>query len=266
MFIIVTSNNYHKCKHNILLIICKQYFFHAFYFCINYFVYLCKIIFNSLIMVSRIEAILTAKDLTQTQFAASINIQRSTLSHILSGRNKPSLDFVLKVVEAFPEINIEWLTLGIGEMYKAGYEVENDGRNSTKKQQGTTYSLFDDLEDEQINEVYVSDNASSKNKSNSSASNTTNSSKQVNNNTQSVVNLKSPVGVNGNNSSATAADMETPSVRYSADEVNHDSQMKNRNSESVSNVEIPIVENVNKKLRAESVVILYNDGTYQVLK
>ena len=60
--------------------------------------------------------------------------------------------------------------------------------------------------------------------------------------------------------------METPSVRYSADEVNHDSQMKNRNSESVSNVEIPIVENVNKKLRAESVVILYNDGTYQVLK
>lgn len=59
-----------------------------------------------------------AKKLSPTQFAAAINIQRSTLSHILSGRNNPSLDFIIKVVETFPDINLDWLARGVGDMYK----------------------------------------------------------------------------------------------------------------------------------------------------
>ena len=44
-----------------------------------------------------------------SSFAEKIGVQRSSISHILSGRNKPSLDFVLKVLSAFPEVELYWL-------------------------------------------------------------------------------------------------------------------------------------------------------------
>lgn len=56
--------------------------------------------------------------LNATTFADKIGVQRSSMSHILSGRNKPSLDFILKIYDAFPEINLPWLTLGEGEFSK----------------------------------------------------------------------------------------------------------------------------------------------------
>ena len=68
-------------------------------------------------MVDRINLILKVKNITPKQFAEEIGIQPSGMSHILSGRNRPSLDFVMKVVSRYPEIDIRWLTLGVGEMY-----------------------------------------------------------------------------------------------------------------------------------------------------
>ncbi len=50
--------------------------------------------------------------------AEKIEVQRSSISHILSGRNKPSLDFVLKVLKAFPEVELYWLINGVGEFPK----------------------------------------------------------------------------------------------------------------------------------------------------
>ncbi|GAA4898793.1 helix-turn-helix transcriptional regulator [Flaviramulus aquimarinus] len=50
-----------------------------------------------------------------SSFAEKIGVQRSSISHILSGRNKPSLDFVLKVLSAFPEVDLYWLFNGKGE-------------------------------------------------------------------------------------------------------------------------------------------------------
>ncbi|HET8736442.1 MAG TPA: helix-turn-helix transcriptional regulator, partial [Pricia sp.] len=47
-------------------------------------------------------------------FADTIQVQRSSISHLLSGRNKPSLEFVLKVVKNFPEVNLYWLLNGKG--------------------------------------------------------------------------------------------------------------------------------------------------------
>ncbi len=75
-----------------------------------------------------------AKKLSPTQFAAAINIQRSTLSHILSGRNNPSLDFIIKVVETFPDINLDWLARGVGEMYnnKTGNEKPDATQSKPK--------------------------------------------------------------------------------------------------------------------------------------
>lgn len=74
-------------------------------------------------MVDRINLILKAKNLTYRQFAEEIGIQPSGMSHILSGRNRPSLDFVMKVVNRYPEIDIKWLTLGEGEMYVSPYSL-----------------------------------------------------------------------------------------------------------------------------------------------
>jgi predicted transcriptional regulator len=49
-----------------------------------------------------------------SSFAEKIGVQRSSISHILSGRNKPSLDFVLKVLASFPEVELYWLLNGKG--------------------------------------------------------------------------------------------------------------------------------------------------------
>ncbi|MEJ2584382.1 MAG: helix-turn-helix transcriptional regulator [Robiginitalea sp.] len=62
----------------------------------------------------RLETILKYYDLSATAFAEEIGVQRSSISHLLSGRNKPSLDFVLKVVQRFPEVNLYWLLNGKG--------------------------------------------------------------------------------------------------------------------------------------------------------
>ena len=70
-------------------------------------------------MVDRINLILKAKNITARQFAEEIGIQPSGMSHILSGRNNPSLDFVMKVIRRYPEIDIQWLMFGKGEMYES---------------------------------------------------------------------------------------------------------------------------------------------------
>ena len=72
-------------------------------------------------MVNRINLILKAKNITSKQFAEEIGVQPSGMSHILSGRNNPSLDFVMKVVRRYPEIDINWLMFGKGEMYVPSY-------------------------------------------------------------------------------------------------------------------------------------------------
>ena len=69
-------------------------------------------------MVNRINLLLKAKNITARQFAESIGVQPSSMSHILSGRNNPSLDFVMKVIRRYPEIDINWLMFGKGEMYE----------------------------------------------------------------------------------------------------------------------------------------------------
>ena len=60
----------------------------------------------------RLAHILRAKNLTASQFAELMEIQPSNVSHLLNGRNKPSLDFLIKLKEIFPEYNFDWIILG----------------------------------------------------------------------------------------------------------------------------------------------------------
>ena len=60
----------------------------------------------------RLKVILEKEDLTASKFAEKFGIQRSSVSHIISGRNKPSLDFVIKVNNTFNSFTLEWLING----------------------------------------------------------------------------------------------------------------------------------------------------------
>ena len=72
--------------------------------------------------IKRLEQVLDFYSLTASTFADKIGVQRSSLSHLLSGRNKPSLDFVMKVVEVFDEVDLYWLLNGSGNFPKL-YQV-----------------------------------------------------------------------------------------------------------------------------------------------
>jgi len=69
-------------------------------------------------MQDQIQEILTKERLSSSQFADRIGVQRSSVSHVLSGRNKPGFDFIQKILVAFPKIDGDWLITGSGEMYK----------------------------------------------------------------------------------------------------------------------------------------------------
>jgi len=65
---------------------------------------------------SRVQKIINYSELSSSEFADEIGVQRSNISHVLSGRNKPSLDFLMKIKDRFPEIQWEWLIEGKGTM------------------------------------------------------------------------------------------------------------------------------------------------------
>lgn len=62
----------------------------------------------------RLQTVMEYYDISAAAFADAIEVGRSSISHILSGRNKPSLDFVLKIVQAYPEVELYWLLNGKG--------------------------------------------------------------------------------------------------------------------------------------------------------
>jgi len=75
-------------------------------------------------MRDRILEFLKAENKSSAQFAEEIGVQPSGISHIISGRNKPSLDFVLKMLEKYQFLSTEWLLFGKGSMYK-DFKMQN---------------------------------------------------------------------------------------------------------------------------------------------
>ena len=63
----------------------------------------------------RIEFIINGYGLSPSQFAERTGIPRASVSHILGGRNKPSLEILQKVAAAFPDVDLQWLMLGLGD-------------------------------------------------------------------------------------------------------------------------------------------------------
>jgi transcriptional regulator with XRE-family HTH domain len=127
-------------------------------------------------MRTRLQQFLMAENISPSRFADQIGIQRSGLSHILAGRNKPGFDFIEKMLLTYPSLNAEWLITGKGKMYKEIQEktqemlpeepIFSDNNNSSVD----TYSGLPEVE-HKLNKVllfysdntfteYIPDNAS----------------------------------------------------------------------------------------------------------
>ena len=69
---------------------------------------------NTTDFAKRLQKVLDYYGVSATAFSEEIDFNRSTISHLLSGRNKPSLEFVMKVLQKYPEVELYWLLNGKG--------------------------------------------------------------------------------------------------------------------------------------------------------
>lgn len=94
----------------------------------------------------RLEKILDYYGLSASAFADKIEFNRSSISHLLSGRNKPSLDFVLKVLKTFPEVELHWLLNGKGTFPKDDNQPQQNIPENSPTQKTETNTLLKDEE------------------------------------------------------------------------------------------------------------------------
>jgi len=73
----------------------------------------------------RLTILMDYYEISAAQLAEKVDVQRSSISHLLSGRNKPSLDFVLKILKAFPDVELYWLLNGVGSFPKNLSNITN---------------------------------------------------------------------------------------------------------------------------------------------
>lgn len=74
----------------------------------------------------RISFVMNQENLTAKEFAEILDVQRSSISHLVSGRNKPSIDFLYKFIESFPKYNVVWLITGVGEILNTSFHEKSD--------------------------------------------------------------------------------------------------------------------------------------------
>ncbi|MBA6153590.1 helix-turn-helix domain-containing protein [Gelidibacter maritimus] len=90
-----------------------------------------------------------------SSFSDVIGVQRSSISHILSGRNKPSLDFVLKVLSSYPEVELYWLLNGKGEFPAQSKVIAKEQNHIPEKTPQPTSSLNAKKDEKNIEKIVV---------------------------------------------------------------------------------------------------------------
>lgn len=120
-------------------------------------------------MKDRIIEFLRAENKSSAQFAAEIGVQPSGISHILSGRNNPSLDFVLRMLEKYKYLSTEWLLFGKGKMFKEkqdltlfdNIDANTQGKeNNEKEAAGEGFSMISEIESSSKNDPSLTANKS----------------------------------------------------------------------------------------------------------
>jgi len=110
-------------------------------------------------MDTRLKQFLAAENITQSQFADKIEVGRASISHVLSGRNNPSYEFIKAIMSKYPTLNMEWLMFGKGKMYNTPQPASkgnaredvlfNDlfAETESKQPENTEDTLLDSIED-----------------------------------------------------------------------------------------------------------------------
>lgn len=110
----------------------------------KFVVYICKMELKE-----RIIEIMEKSGLTPSEFADKIGVQRSAISHITSGRNNPSLDFLIKIKNEFPEIHTDWLLFG--EEKNEELVLSSIGEKQSSEAEKSQPTLFDPTDFEKDN-------------------------------------------------------------------------------------------------------------------
>ena len=97
-------------------------------------------------MYSRLKKWMESEGLKSSALADNIGVNRATISHILSGRNKPSIDFLQKLLSNYPELNANWLISGVG--YMKANQKQNEEKES--KSIGKVVVFYDDKSFEEL--------------------------------------------------------------------------------------------------------------------
>ena len=112
---------------------------------------------NSAEFAKRLQKILDYYSISATAFSEEIEVNRSTISHLLSGRNKPSLDFVMKVINHFPEVELYWLLNGKGSFPSASPEPEIQQIEFQKKPESEDSFMTSEENSEEIPPIPIKD-------------------------------------------------------------------------------------------------------------
>jgi len=123
---------------------------------------------NNKNFILRLNKILKEYELTAANFADKIQVGRATISHILSGRNKPSLDFVLKIVHTFPQVDLYWLLEGKGSfpkteeltstttpLSKRNQDDSSSKKRNTSQQDLTTRNTLTPISNKKIKRIII---------------------------------------------------------------------------------------------------------------
>ena len=108
------------------------------------------LVINNLDFSNRLQIVMDYYQLSATAFADQIKVQRSSISHLLSGRNRPSLDFVLKVLDQFKEVELYWLLNGKGDFPKNEHNTSTTTPSSMNPIEALTKSNLSDKEIDKI--------------------------------------------------------------------------------------------------------------------
>lgn len=101
---------------------------------------------NSSNFTDRLQKVMAYYSLSASAFADKIGVQRSSISHILSGRNKPSLEFVMKVLSSFDEVDLYWLLNGKGHFPSEATQKQETTKESVSITPTPKEALDDDIE------------------------------------------------------------------------------------------------------------------------
>ena len=108
----------------------------------------------------RLQQFLSAENITQAQLADTLSVARAGISHILAGRNKPGYDFISALMKHYPNLNIEWLMLGKGKMYKQDNSLFDISGNEISQVSDTLPKSEPAIEDVQaVDELTLEDDS-----------------------------------------------------------------------------------------------------------